>query len=63
MGRSKYRDLEEPLKKRIRVCLLVAGGWLGFLMLGAGSFILTKPLLDKRRKRLAAVKESKEQDT
>jgi len=63
-GRPNYRELEEPLKRRIRICLIVAGGWFGLLMLGAGSFLLTKPLLDKRRKdRKSAIEKSGRIDT
>lgn len=48
-GDQRYRDLDPDLRLRIRRVGIISGVWFGLILLGAVSFNLSRPYLDKRR--------------
>ena len=49
MAGERYRDLDPDLRLRIRRVGIISGVWFGLILLGAVTFNLSRPYLDKRR--------------
>jgi len=47
----EYHELEQGLKRRIRSTAIIAGLWFGFILGGAGIFVLLMPWMDRNRER------------
>lgn len=46
---AKYQDLDPALQLRIRRTLITCGVWFTLVISSAGLFVLSKPLMDRRR--------------
>lgn len=46
---EELKELDPALQKRIRGLFKVSGIWVGLILLGAASFVASKPFLDRRR--------------
>jgi hypothetical protein len=47
-------ELDPELRLRIRRVTIISGVWLGFIILSAGAFLVSRPYLDKRREQRIA---------
>lgn len=46
---EELKELDPALQKRIRGLFKVSSIWVGLILLGAASFVASKPFLDRRR--------------
>lgn len=46
---EEFKELDPALQKRIRGLFKVSSIWAGLILLGAASFVASKPFLDRRR--------------